>query len=85
MADIKDLLSKFNNILNKGFAEKDVIVRVFERVLYVKIDREDVSFKNDTLFIKSDSYLKAEIKLNKESLLKEIKKQGLEKTVKDIK
>jgi len=85
MADIKDLLSKFNNILNKGFAEKDVIVRVFERVLDVKIDREDVSFKNDTLFIKSDSYLKAEIKLNKESLLKEIKKQGLEKTVKDIK
>lgn len=85
MADIKDLLSKFNNILNKGFAEKDVIVRVFERVLDIKIDREDVSFKNDTLFIKSDSYLKAEIKLNKESLLKEIKKQGLEKTVKDIK
>ncbi len=85
MADIKDLLSKFNNILNKGFAEKDVIVRVFERVLDVKIDREDVSFKNDTLFIKSDSYLKAEIKLNKESLLKEIKKQGLEKIVKDIK
>lgn len=85
MADIKDLLSKFNNILNKGFAEKDVIVRVFERVLDVKIDREDVSFKNDTLFIKSDSYLKAEIKLNKEPLLKEIKKQGLEKTVKDIK
>lgn len=85
MADIKDLLSKFNNILNKGFAEKDVIVRVFERVLGIKIDREDVSFKNDTLFIKSDSYLKAEIKLNKESLLKEIKKQGLEKTVKDIK
>ena len=85
MADIKDLLSKFNNILNKGFAEKDVIVRVFERVLDVKIDREDVSFKNDTLFIKSDTYLKAEIKLNKESLLKEIKKQGLEKTVKDIK
>ena len=85
MADIKDLLSKFNNILNKGFAEKDVIVRGFERVLDVKIDREDVSFKNDTLFIKSDSYLKAEIKLNKESLLKEIKKQGLEKTVKDIK
>jgi hypothetical protein len=85
MSDIKDLLSKFNNILNKGFAEKDVIVRVFERVLDIKIDREDVSFKNDTLFIKSDSYLKAEIKLNKESLLKEIKKQGLEKTVKDIK
>jgi hypothetical protein len=85
MADIKDLLSKFNNILNKGFAEKDVIVRVFERVLDVKIDIEDVSFKNDTLFIKSDSYLKAEIKLNKERLLKEIKKQGLDKVVKDVK
>jgi hypothetical protein len=85
MADIKDLLSKFNNILNKGFAEKDVIVSVFEKVLNVKIEKEDVSFKNDNLFIKSDSYLKAEIKLNKERLLREIKKQGLEKIVKDIK
>ena len=85
MAEIKDLLSKFNNIVNKGSAEKEVIVRVFERVLDKKINKEDISFKRETLIIKSDSYLKAEINLNKESLLKEIKKQGLEKSIKDIK
>lgn len=85
MADIKDLLSKFNNIVNKGSAEKEVIVRVFERVLNIKINKEDISFRRETLIIKSDSYLKAEINLNKEALLKEIKKQGLEKFIKDIK
>lgn len=85
MAEIKDLLSKFNRVVNKGSAEKEVIVRVFERVLDKKISKEDVSFRRETLIIKSDSYLKAEINLNKESLLKEIKKQGLEKSIKDIK
>jgi hypothetical protein len=85
MAEIKDLLLKFNNILNNGNAEKDVIVKIFERVLGKKIEREDVSFKSDKLFIKSDVYLKSEINLNKERLLKEIKKQGIDKIVLDIK
>jgi hypothetical protein len=85
MAEIKDLLSKFSNIVNRGSAEKEVIVRVFERVLSKKINKEDVSFRRETLIIKSDPYLKAEINLNKETLLKEIKKQRLEKSIKDIK
>ncbi|MEZ4103061.1 MAG: hypothetical protein R3B55_00600 [Candidatus Paceibacterota bacterium] len=84
MNDIKNLLSRFGNILDKSSVEKDVVVKVFERILNIKIKREDVSFKNDKLFIKSDSYLKTEIKINKESLLKEIKKQGIEKVIKDI-
>jgi hypothetical protein len=85
MAELKDFLKKFNKIINQGDSEKDVIVKVFKKVIDVQIEKEDVSFKNDKLFIKSDVYLKSEIKLNKEKLLKEIKKQGIDKIVLDIK
>ncbi len=85
MAELKDLLSNFKNIINKGEAEKDVIVRVFERVLGKKIERDDISIKKEVLIVKSDAYLKSEIHLHKDNLLREIKKHGIEKTIKDIK
>lgn len=85
MAELKDLLSQFKHIINKGDAEKDVIVRVFEKVLGKKIERESISIKKEVLVVQSDVYLKSEIKLHKDALLKEIKKQGIEKTIKDIK
>jgi len=85
MADIKDLLLKFQNLLDKSEVDKGLIVKIFKKVLQKDILQEDVSFKKDILFIKSDAYLKAEIILNKDALLKEIKKEGIEKIVKDIK
>lgn len=85
MADLKDLLLKFQKIVSSSDAEKNIIVKIFKRVLKRDILKEDVSFKKDKLFIKSDAYLKAEINLNKDALLKEIKKEGIEKIVKEIK
>jgi len=84
MAEIKDFLEKFKKILIEGDVEKEIIVKIFEKVIDVKIEKEDVSFKKDKLIIKSDVYLKSEIKLNKDKLLKEIKKQGISKIVLDI-
>lgn len=85
MAEIKDLLLKFRNIIDKKNTEKDVIIKVFERILNKKIDKESISIKKEVLIIKSDVYLKSEINLHKDALLKEIKKQGIEKIIKDIK
>ncbi len=85
MADLKDLLLKFQNLLDKSEVDKGLIVKIFKKVLKRDILKEDVSFKKDKLFIKSDAYLKAEINLNKNALLKEIKKEGIEKIVKEIK
>lgn len=85
MADLKDLLLKFQKIVSSSDAEKNIIVKIFKKVLKRDILKEDVSFKKDKLFIKSDAYLKAEINLNKNALLKEIKKEGIEKIVKEIK
>ncbi len=85
MAELKDLLSKFNNVLNDKSIEKDIIVKVFKRVLNKDIKKEDVSFNKEKLIIKSDVYLKAEINLHKEKLLREIKKEGIDKVIKEIK
>lgn len=85
MAEIKDFLEKFNKILKSDETEKDIIIKVFKKVIDVEIQKGDVSFKKDNLIIKSDSYLKAEIKLNKDRILKEIKKQGIDRVVSDIK
>lgn len=84
MAELKDFLEKFSKILKSDEIEKDIVVKVFKKIIDVEIEKEDVSFKKDKLFIKSDVYLKSEIKLNKDKLLKEIKKEGLEKIVLDI-
>lgn len=85
MAELKDLLSKFKNVLNDKSIEKDIIVKVFKRVLNKEIKKEDVSFNKEKLIIKSDVYLKAEINLHKEKLLREIKKEGIDKVIKEIK
>ncbi len=85
MANIKDLLSSFNKKFSKDFAEKDVVISVFEKILKIKLERSDVVIKNEVLYIKSNPYIRTEIQLHKKEIIKEIQKQKIGKTIKDIK
>lgn len=85
MANIKDLLSGFNKKFSKDFAEKDVVISVFEKILKIKLERSDVVIKNEVLYIKSNPYIRTEIQLHKKEIIKEIEKQKIGKTIKDIK
>lgn len=85
MAELKDFLKSFKKILEKGDGEKNLIINVFKKVLNVEIKKEDFRIKNNVLYLKSNPYIKSEVSMNKNRLLKEIKKEGLEVEVKDIK
>ncbi|MEZ4210783.1 MAG: hypothetical protein R3B39_00585 [Candidatus Paceibacterota bacterium] len=85
MANIKDLLSGFNKQFSKDFAEKDVVISVFEKILNIKIERSDVLIKNEVLYIKTNPYIRTEVQLHKKEIIKEIQKQKIGKTIRDIK
>jgi len=85
MAELKDFLESFKKILEKGVGEKDLILNVLNKTLNVSLEKDDIKIKNETLFVKSNPYLKSEISLHKENILREIKKEGIEVSIKDIK
>lgn len=85
MNNIKGFLDGFKNKILSSQIEKEIIVRVFNKILNINILKEDIDIKKETIFVKVNPYIKSEIFLNKDKILKEIKKQGIEKTVKDIK
>lgn len=85
MAEIKDFLGQFKKFLDKDFLEKELILKVIYKVINIEIKKEDIKVKNNILILKSNPYLKSEISLNKEKILKEFKKEGIETLIKDIK
>ncbi|MDQ5901449.1 MAG: hypothetical protein QG580_164 [Patescibacteria group bacterium] len=85
MSDINSLLKEIQNKILKSHGEKDIILNVINKKLNLSLNSKDLDFKKETIFIKANPYIKAEINLQKNFILKEIKKQGIDKTIKDIK
>jgi hypothetical protein len=84
MADIKDLLNKFKKIVQDKNLEKTIIIKILKEKIGDDIDDNKITLKKEKLFIKSNSYIKTEINLKKEEILKEFRKSGIE-NIKDIK
>lgn len=84
MADIKDLLNKFKKIIQDKNLEKTTIIKILKDKIGEDIGEDKVTLKREKLFIKSNSYIKTEINLRKEEILKEFRKNGIE-NIKDIK
>lgn len=85
MSDINSLLNDLKKKLLKSRSEKDIIVSVISKNLNISLNEKDVDIRKETIYLKVNPYIKSELSLKKELILKDIKKQGIDKTIKDIK
>jgi hypothetical protein len=85
MSDINSLLNDLKKKLLKSRSEKDIIVSVISKNLNISLNEKDVYIRKETIYLKVNPYIKSELSLKKELILKDIKKQGIDKTIKDIK
>ena len=84
MADLRSLLTEFQGLLEHENGEKEVVVSVLKRVLGKEVARDDISFQRGYMRVRSHAYLKSELFLKKDEILREIKKEGITKTIKGI-
>ena len=73
MLQLGQLLEKFKNLTNTEKVKKQLVVEIIKnRKIPINIDQ--VYFSKNTIFIKTKPIIKTEILLQKEEVLKEIKK-----------
>lgn len=73
MIEIKDLLNRFQNILNKEGINRGVIIETIYRITKVKLDKEVVKIKDKIVYLNIKPLFKNEIFLKKEKILEELK------------
>ena len=81
--NIGSYLESIRKKINEKYAYKDIVVAVISQTTGISLIRDVVKHKHDTLHIEAHPLVKAEIFLQKEKILKEIKSQGI--VYKDIK
>lgn len=84
MGNIDDFLNKFKVIVDREESKKEIILKIINKKTGKNINLDNLSIKNNTLFIKTNPYLKSEIILNKESIIKDIKKENIDTSIIDI-
>lgn len=69
MIEIKDLLTRFSNLLLSGEANKKLIQEVIFEVTRVRIQTKDMEIKNGTLYLNTKPIYKNELFLKREEIL----------------
>mgnify|MGYP001561963660 CR=1 FL=1 len=69
MIEIKDLLSKFNNLLFSEEVKVQALIKVLNEVVNIKLKREDIKIKNNIIHLNIKPIYKNEIFLNQEKIL----------------
>ena len=73
MIEIKDLLSRFNNILLDEEGKKESVRKVISEVIGVEINSEDVKIKSGTVFLNLKPIYKNEIFMKQEKIFEKLK------------
>ncbi|MEK7564543.1 MAG: hypothetical protein AAB510_03200 [Patescibacteria group bacterium] len=84
MIEIKDLLSKFDNILVKGGLKVELIREALYEVLGIEVKREDVKIKNNIIYLNIKPIYKNEILIRQEEIYNILLKRIGEKAPKKI-
>lgn len=84
MFNIGDFLTKFKHLTPPDEVVREVFSKTIFKILNINIKKEDISLKNNILYIKTNSFVKNEIFLHKKNILKEAEKQLGKKTPKSI-
>ena len=74
MVEIKDLLSKFKNLLLSEEVKKQAVLNIISEVIKVKINPEDIRIKNNTIYLNIKPIYKNEILLKQEQIFLELNK-----------
>lgn len=69
MIEIKDLLSKFNNLLLSEEVNVRVINKVLNEVIGIDIKREDIKIKNNIIYLNIKPIYKNEIFIKQEKII----------------
>lgn len=84
MIEIKDLLTRFENILFSGENKKEIIRRVVSDILKTDISKEDIEIKNNILYLNIKPIYKNEIFLKQNQIFLKLKESLGKKTPRDI-
>jgi hypothetical protein len=68
MIEIKDLLARFNTILASEEIKSASVASVLEQVIGVKVKKEDIKIKNNTVYLNIKPIYKNEIFLHKDRI-----------------
>ncbi len=85
MFKISDFLGKYKKSVLDTEVENSILRKIFLNVVGYEFNDNDFKIKNGVLFVKGDSYLKSEIFLRKDLIIKDIKKSGISRNILDIK
>lgn len=80
MIEIKDLLSRFSNILLSGEAQKNTIRKIISETIKVDIKSDDIKIKNGTIYLNIKPIYKNEIFIKKDKIFEQIKNSIGEKS-----
>lgn len=84
MIEIKDLLTRFNNILLSEGGKKDVVRRIISEVIKTEISSENIEIKNNTLYLNIKPIYKNEIFLKRDQIFSKLEESLGKKTPRDI-
>jgi len=84
MIEIKDLLTRFNNLLLSEEVKKETIRKIISGVIKVEINSKDIKIKNSTIYLNIKPIYKNEIFLKQEQILLMLKESLGKKTPRGI-
>lgn len=84
MFNINDFLIKFKHVTLPNETKRNILSKSIFKILNIDINIKNISLENNTVYIKTNSFIKNEIFLHKNEILKEVRKQLKNKTPKDI-
>lgn len=84
MIGIKDLLSRFDNILLSEEAKKESIRKIISEIIGVRIKSKDIKIKNSVIYLNIKPIYKNEVFLKQEQILFRLKESLGKKTPKSI-
>lgn len=75
MIEIKDLLSRFNNLLLSEERKIDVIKKIISNLLKIEIKKEEIKIKNNIIYLNIKPIYKNEVFINREKIYLSFKKE----------
>ena len=84
MIEIKDLLSRFENILSNGETKKAIIREILSQTLNLDIKKEDLEIKNNIIYLNIKPIYKNEILIKKDQIVKKLEEKLGERAPKNI-
>ena len=84
MIEIKDLLSRFENILGTEEAKKEAFRKIISETIQVEIDNKDIQIKKGTIYLNIKPIYKNEILLKRNQINSKLEELLGQKSPQDI-